>query len=57
MTLLGDLHACLQEHRRCGDIDAAVEGDRVWMMCTFGAVIRRPVEDESIERRERDGAW
>ena len=34
--LLDDLHAFLQEHRRCGDMDSAVEGDRVWMTCTCG---------------------
>jgi len=28
-SLLADLDAFVQEHRRCGDLDAAVEGDRV----------------------------
>jgi hypothetical protein len=26
---------------RCGDLDSAVEGDRVWMTCTCGAAINR----------------
>jgi hypothetical protein len=42
--LLTDLEAFLQEHRRCGDLDAAVEGDRVWMTCTCGAAISRALE-------------
>jgi len=36
--LLTDLDAFLQEHCRCGDLDSAVEDDRVWMTCTCGAV-------------------
>jgi hypothetical protein len=43
VTLLGDLDAFLQEHRRCGDLDATVEGDRVWMIRTCGAVLVRVV--------------
>src|SRR5262245_45463566 len=30
----------------CGDLDAAVEGDRVWMTCTSGAVISRRGDDD-----------
>ena len=26
VTLLGDLYAFFQEHRRCGDLDTAIEG-------------------------------
>jgi len=32
VTLLADLDAFLQEHRRCGDLD---EVDRVWMTCVL----------------------
>ena len=48
MTLLADLDAFFQEHPRCGDPDSAVEGDRVWMTCTCGAVIgtARPTTTE-----------
>jgi hypothetical protein len=42
--LLTDLEAFLQEHRRWGDLDAAVEDDRVWMTCTCGVAISRALE-------------
>jgi len=29
-----------------GELDAAVEDDRVWMTCTCGAVIGRRVDDD-----------
>ncbi len=45
MTLPADLNAFIQEHRRCGDLDAAVEGDRIWMTCTCGAAINRYQDD------------
>ena len=45
-TYIADLDAFLQEHRRCGDLDSAVEGDRVWMTCTCGAVINRSADDD-----------
>jgi hypothetical protein len=41
VELLRDLYAFFQEHRRCGDLDTGVEGDRVWMTCTCGARITR----------------
>ena len=37
MTLLDALYAFYQEHERRGELDSAVEGDRVWMTCTCGA--------------------
>jgi hypothetical protein len=41
-TLVGDLDAFLQEHRRCGEMDGSVEGERVWMTCDgCGAVLSR----------------
>jgi len=39
MRLLTELDAFYTEHRRCGDLDGGVEGDRVWMTCTCGAAI------------------
>jgi hypothetical protein len=39
--LFADLYAFFQEHRRCGDLDGGIEGDRVWMTCTCGAMIVR----------------
>jgi hypothetical protein len=36
-TLWDDLDAFLQEHRRCGELDTAVENERMWMTCSCGA--------------------
>jgi hypothetical protein len=35
------LEAFILEHEYCGELDGGVEGDRVWMTCTCGAVIKR----------------
>ena len=35
------LEAFILEHEYCGELDTGVEGDRVWMTCTCGAVINR----------------
>jgi hypothetical protein len=47
--VLTALDAFLQEHRRCGELDGGVEGDRVWMSCDCGAELvsplRNPVEE------------
>ena len=43
MTLLDALYAFYQEHERCGDLDSGLDGDRVWMTCTCGAVLVRVV--------------
>jgi hypothetical protein len=43
-TSLGDaLEAFILEHEYCGELDAAVEADRVWMTCTCGAMLVRVV--------------
>jgi hypothetical protein len=34
------------EHRACGELDGAIEGDRVWMTCSCGAVLGRRVDEE-----------
>jgi hypothetical protein len=41
--LLAALDAFLREHRRCGELDGDVEGERVWMACDCGAVVVRLV--------------
>jgi hypothetical protein len=41
VTLFDALQAFFQEHQYCGDLDGGVEGDRVWVTCTCGAVINR----------------
>jgi len=43
VTLLDALYAFYQEHERCGDLDSGLDGDRVWMTCTCGAVLVRVV--------------
>ena len=43
-TLLDDLNAFSQEHRRCGELDGGFDGADVWMMCSCGAVLARPLE-------------
>ena len=40
-TVLDDLNAFLQEHRRCGEMDGGVEDGRVWMTCECGAEMSR----------------
>jgi hypothetical protein len=47
--LLAALDAFLQEHRRCGELEAGVEAERVWMTCDCGAGIAHrldPVEPD-----------
>jgi hypothetical protein len=46
VTLLDALYAFYQEHEHCGELDSAVEDDRVWMSCTCGAVISRCADDD-----------
>jgi hypothetical protein len=41
VMLFAALYAFFQEHRRFGDLDSGVEGDRVRMTCTCGAAINR----------------
>jgi hypothetical protein len=43
--LLHALEVSYQEHRRCGELDGGVEGDRVWMTCDCGARIASRVEE------------
>ena len=42
--LLASLVAFLDEHRYCGELDGAADGERVWMTCTCGAAISRLLE-------------
>jgi hypothetical protein len=46
VMLLAALYAFFQEHERCGDLDSGLDGDRVWMTCTCGAVINRCADDD-----------
>jgi hypothetical protein len=40
VTLFDAIYAFFQHHR-CGDLDSGVEGDRVWITCSRGAVLVR----------------
>ena len=44
MTLFDALWAFYQEHEYCCELDTGVEGDRVWMTWTCGAVINRDAD-------------
>jgi len=46
VPLLTDLDAFYLEHRGCGELDAGVEDDHVWMTCTCGARIMRPIHEQ-----------
>jgi hypothetical protein len=37
--LLAALDAFVLEHRRCGELDGGVDGERLWMACDCGAAI------------------
>ena len=44
ISLSDALEAFILEHEYCGELDGAVEADRVWMTCTCGAVINRDAD-------------
>jgi hypothetical protein len=44
MSLLTDLDAFFTDHRRCGDLDAGVDGEVVWIACDCGASMARRVD-------------
>jgi hypothetical protein len=49
--------AFLQEHRRCGDLNAGVEPALVWMTCDCGAELVRPLDKPSKDKQScRPGA-
>jgi hypothetical protein len=39
VSLLGDPDAFFTDHRRCGDLDAGVEGEVVWIACRLLGLI------------------
>ena len=45
VTLLTELDAFYLDHRRCGELDAGVEGPTVWFDCECGARIARRADD------------
>lgn len=42
--LLAALDAFVQEHRRCGELDAGMADEGVWVTRTCGARIERPAQ-------------
>jgi hypothetical protein len=44
MSLLVELDAFYLEHRRCGELQAGIEGPVVWMSYTCSATIGCPAE-------------
>jgi len=56
VALLDALYAFYQKHERWGDLDSGLDGDRVWMACTCGAVINsaRTMTDQRGQRRPAD---
>jgi hypothetical protein len=44
VRLLTDLDAFFTEHGRCGDLDAGVEGEVVWIACDCGARMVHPAD-------------
>jgi hypothetical protein len=49
--LLAALDPFIQEHRRCGELDGAVDGERVWMACDCEAGIAHPVKPPELDAR------
>jgi hypothetical protein len=49
MSLLTELNAFFTDHDHCGDLDAGVEGEVVWITCGCGAHMARrdPAFDQS----------
>ncbi len=46
MSLLTELNAFFTEHDRCGDVDAGVEGQIVWIACDCGARMAGRVDED-----------
>jgi hypothetical protein len=46
VSLLTELDAFFTEHGRCGDLDAGVEGEVVWIACDCGARMARQVDED-----------
>jgi hypothetical protein len=42
-TIYDALDAFFLEHRRCGELDGGVEGERLWVTCSCGASLTQPL--------------
>jgi hypothetical protein len=54
MSLLTELDAFFTDHRRCGDLDAGVDGPIVWIGCACGARMARRVDEDDDAGRLHD---
>jgi hypothetical protein len=50
VDLLLAFDAFVQEHRRCGELEAGVEPAFVWMVCDCGAELRRSLLEPSKDK-------
>jgi len=48
VTLLTELDAFYVDHRRCGDLDAGVDGVVIWFDCECGARIALRADDGDV---------
>jgi hypothetical protein len=46
VSLLTDPDAFYLDHRRCGELDAGVQGPVVWINCECGASMARRIEED-----------
>jgi hypothetical protein len=46
--LLADPDGSYTEHRRCGELEAGIEGPVVWFDCECGARIARRADDGDV---------
>ena len=49
MNLLTELDAFYLDHRRCGELDAGVDGPVVWIACECGAAMARKADEDAVE--------
>jgi hypothetical protein len=48
VSLLTELDAFFTNHRRCGELDADVDGVVIWFDCEYGARIARRADDGDV---------
>jgi hypothetical protein len=51
VTLPAELDAFYLDHRRCGELDAGVDGPAVWLACECGAGTARRADEVDHEGR------
>jgi hypothetical protein len=49
VTLLTDLDAFPNEHRRCGELGGGVDETTVWLACECGGIARRADERDALD--------